>query len=171
MKKLLLGLLVAIVIIASYLVFNEVSYSPLKENDFQKLFKGYSGSFDKTCTKDFLGLSTHGELYEIFKYSLEDAVIDRNYPKFIEWENNKITNKTIISYWKNCPLDKQSLELYRFTLTATDLSKAKCCSSFYKELSNPKNFYSYIHFDGLEEYFLLYCTDSNELYYLRRRGF
>ena len=171
MKKVLVVILLVVVIIASYLGDSEFSFSPLKENDFQKLFKGYSGSFDKSWSKDLLGLSTHREYFEIYKYNVENVIIDKNYPKLIEWENNKFNNETLVGKWKNCPLDSQVIELYKFALISNKLANVECCSSFSKEVSNPENYYSFVRFNDLEQYFLLYCANSQTLYYIRRKGF
>lgn len=171
MKKVLLSVLFIVVIVASCLVYSEFSFSPLKEHDLQKLFKEYNGSFDKSCSKDFLGMSFKGELFEVYRYSIKGGIIDNDFPKLTEWENKKVTNETIVGKWKNCPLDYQIMELYKFTLTSNNLDDVKCCSSFNKEILNPKNYYSFVHFNDLEQYFLLYCTDSQELYYIRRKGF
>jgi len=171
MKKVLLGILFIVVILASYLVYNELSFSPIKKNDLQKLFKGFNGGFYKSCSKDFLGVSSKGELFEIYRYNINGGIIDNDFPKLSEWESKEVTNKTIIGKWKNCPLDYRTMELYKFTLTSNNLDDVKCCNSFNKELLNPRNYYSFVHFNDLEQYFLLYCTDSQELYYLRRKGF
>lgn len=170
-KKVLLGVLFIVAIIVSYLVYSEFSFTPLKEYDLQKLFKGYSGSFDKSCSKDFLGMSSKGELFEVYRYNIKGGVIDNDFPKLTEWENTEVTNETIVGKWKNCPLNYQTMKLYKFTLTSNNLDDVKCFSSFNKEILNPKNYYSFIHFNDLEQYFLLYCTDSQELYYIRRKGF
>jgi len=71
----------------------------------------------------------------------------------------------------NCPLDSSTVKLYKSTLTVNNLDKIECCNSFNTNLSNSKNYYSYIYFNELEQYFLLYCTDKQELFYIRRRGF
>ena len=65
MRKILLGLLFIIVIVVSYLIYTEFSFSPLNKKDFQKLFKGENISFEKSCSKDFVGSSIHGEIFEI----------------------------------------------------------------------------------------------------------
>jgi hypothetical protein len=171
MKKILLGVLFIVVIITSYLVYKELSFSPLDKHDFQKLFKEYNGSFDKSCSKDFLGVSSNGELFEIYRYKINGGIINENFPKITEWEGKEITNEITVGKWKNCPLDNQTIELYKFTLTSNNLDDVKCFNSFNKEILNQKNYYSFIHFNELEQYFLLYCTDSQELYYIRRKGF
>ncbi len=171
MKKVLLGLSFVIGVVFFYLIYTEFSFSPLKENDFKKLFKGYVGNARKSCSKDFLGVSSKGELFEIYLFSTNNVIIDKDFPKINEWENKVIANETVISKWINCPLDSQSRQLYNFTLTSNNFDDLKCSNSFNKEMSNPKNYYSYIHFNELEQYFLLYCTVKQELYYIRRKGF
>lgn len=58
-----------------------------------------------------------------------------------------------------------------FLLTMNDLNGQACSSSFYKELDNPRNYYSYIYINELENYFLLYCVDKGYFYYIRYKGF
>ncbi len=168
MKKLFFSILLLVSFGVFYLIYQEYSFTPLKENDFQKLF-GKNVKFNKLYSKDFIGLSLHGELFEIYKYNIKDAIIDKNYPKITEWEHQKITNEVIISKWRNCPLDSQSLNLYKTTLEINN--DIKSVDSFYNELFNPQNYYSYICFEESNQYFLLYCTQNHKLYYIRRKGF
>jgi hypothetical protein len=153
------------------LIYDEFSFSPLKKNDLQKLFKGYDGSFHKVCSKDFLGISSKGELFDIFFYKLESAEIRTDFPQLSKWGNKEITNETLVGKWKNCPLDSLAMKLYEFTLTSNNLNEVKCSESLIAEIANPKNYYSYIHFNELEQYLLIYNTNKHELYYIRRKGF
>lgn len=171
MKKTFLGLLLLTVIIVFYLIYTEFSFSPLKENDFQKLFKGYIGKAHKYCSKDFLGIGSHSELFEIYLYNITNAKIDKGFPKINEWENKEISSEAIVGKWKNCPLDTMAMRLFKFTLTSNNLDDVKCSSSFTKDILDPNNYYSYVYFNELEQYFILYCTDKQELYYIRRKGF
>lgn len=171
MKKMFLVLLFIIVAVISNLIYTDFSFSPLKEKEFKKLFKGYIGDPNKFCSKDFLGVSSKGELFDIYLYNTNNAIIDKDFPKIDEWGNKKITKESFICKWKNCPLDSQTMELYKFTLASNNLDEVKCSNTFNKEILNSKNYFSYIHFNELEQYFLLYCTDKQELYYIRRKGF
>ena len=171
MKKALLGVLFIVVIIISYVVYKELSFSPLDKQDFQKLFNEYNGDFDKSCSKDFLDVSSNGELFEIYLYKIKGGVINKSLPEITEWEDKEITNEAKVGKWRNCPLDNQTNELYKFTITSNNFDNLKCFNHFNKELLNQKNYYSFIYFNELEQYFLLYCTESQELYYIRRKGF
>lgn len=171
MKKIFLSLLFIVILIISYLIYMEISFSPLKQNDFEKIFKGYVGSYNESCRKDFLGITSHGELFEIYLYNIKGAIIDKGFPKLNKWENEELSPESIVGKWENCPLDSQTMELYKFTLTSKNFDDVKCGNSFNNELLNPKNYYSYIYFNELEQYFLLYCSNKQELYYIRRRGF
>lgn len=171
MKKMFFSVLLILAIGVSYLVYNEYSFSPLKERDFQNLFMGNKVTFDKSCSKDFLGIGLHGELFEIYRYKMTGVIIDKSFPKITEWEHKEIVENVIVEKWKSCPIDSQAIELYKFTLKVNDFDKESCFSSFNKEILNPKNYYTYVHFNDLEQYFLLYCTNSQDLYYLRKRGF
>lgn len=168
MKKFLLAVLIIVVIVVCYLLYKEYSFSPLNKKDFQKLFKGDNISFDKSCSQDFIGASVHGELFEFYKYKIKGVTIDKDYPRITAWENKKITNPTAIGRWKNCPIDSQTTALYQSSiLSSMNLENVKCGSSFKKDIINPNNYYSYVYFSESEEYFLLYCTDRQELYYIR----
>ena len=171
MKKVLLGLLFVIVIAISYLIYTELSFSPLKEVDFQKLFKGYIGKPNKICRKDFIGISSHGEIFDMYVYSTKNALIDKDFPKITEWENKKLTNASVMGKWRNCPLDSQIIAFYEPIFGVRNFEDVKKYSSFKKDIINPDNYYSYVYFSEAEEYFLLYCTDRKELYYIRLKGF
>ncbi|SFE46018.1 hypothetical protein SAMN05518672_106201 [Chitinophaga sp. CF118] len=172
MKKFLLGsVLFLLVMGCSYLIYREYSFSPLKKGDFQKIFVEQNISFNNSCSKDFLGISSGSELFEIYLYNVKGGIISKEFPKITEWEHKEITDKVVVGKWKNCPIDSQTMVLYKFALKANDFDKVKCFNSFNKEVLNPTNYYCFVHFNDLEQYFLLYCTDCQELYYIRRKGF
>jgi hypothetical protein len=168
--KILLGILFLIVAGVAFIIYEEVSFNPLEQKDFQKLFKNFNGSFRKSCSKDFIGFSIHGEIFDMYRYKISGAVIDGDFPKITKWENKEISEETqLVGKWRNCPLDAKTEELY-YILTVSDFNNVKCGISFKKELLNPKNYYSYIHFPTTRQYFLLYCTESREFYYIRKYG-
>lgn len=172
MKKVLLGLVFVMLIVASYLIYTEYSFNPLKEDDFKKLFKGYIGKPNMICSKDFIGMSSHGEVFDIYVYSTKNALINKDFPEIKEWENKKVTNTTVIGKWRNCPIDSQTKAFYEPIFGVENFKNVKeCRSSFNEEMINPKNHYSYVYFSEGEEYFLLYCIDKQELYYIRFKGF
>jgi hypothetical protein len=171
MKKILLVVLFVIAILASYVVYKELIFSPLEEKDFKKIFKDYKGNFNKSCSEDFLDASSNGELFEIYLYKIKGGVINKSLLEITEWEDKEVTNEVKVGKWRNCPLDNQTNELFKFTLTTNNFDNLKCFNYFNKELLNQKNYYSFIYFSELEQYFLLYCTESQELYYIRRKGF
>lgn len=172
MKKILFIALLLISIVVVYLYLQEASFSPLKKKDFQTLFPDYKGGGKKVCSVDFVGLSSHGELFEFYLYKTSNVSIDTAYPKFTdEWERKELTNNVVLSKWKTCPIDTGMMELYEFTLRVNDFEEKECSSSFNEALSNPKNYYSCVYFNELEEYLLLFSPDKQELYYIRRKGF
>jgi len=157
---------------AILLYLNDTSFSPLKEKDFKKIFYKYNGKTEKICDVDFLGINFKSEWFEVYLYKVGAVPVDLNYPEYNGmWEQKEFTNETVISKWKSCPLDSVSYKFYEFTLTAESFDEQECIKSFNTELNNPKNYYSYIYFNELEQYFLLYCPDIENLYYVRRKGF
>lgn len=173
MKKIIIALLLIVTIIVGWIwiCFNEYSFSPLKQKDFKKLFNVHHKDPQKLCSKDFLGFSSKGESFEVYLYQANEIEFKQNFSDITEWEGRLITDSTIVSAWKQCPLDSQAISLYNFTLTVNDFDKLKCFNSFNKEKADPKNYYSFVHFNELEQYFMLYSVDRHELYYIRRRGF
>jgi hypothetical protein len=161
-----LGLLLSTLI---YLCYEEFSFTPIKEAEFKNIFKGHNINFSKLCSKDFIGLSLHGELFEIYLYKVYGAVINNNLPDIDKWENKKITKNTHVSKWNVCPPDYKTQNICGF-LTVSNYDNTNCSKLFISNLYNIKNYYSYIDFDGAEQYFLLYCSDSHELFYIRKRG-
>ena len=80
----------------------------------QKLFKEYNGNLKKSCSKDFIGISIHGEVFDMYKYKIKGSVIiDKDFPKMTKWENKEIRDETLfVGKWRNCPLDPATKELY-----------------------------------------------------------
>lgn len=146
-----------------------LTFTPLKDKEFKKLFFSY-GEINKKYSADYIGLSGHGELLEIYLFNTKKIQLGINYPNYSsEWENEKIKNETITSKWINCPLDTATYRLFKFALKSNDYNQNKCLKSFNMDLCNPDNFYSYVYFNDLEHYLLLYCPQKEELYYVRVR--
>ena len=142
-------------------------FNPLQSQELRKIFLSYE-KIKKRCSIDNIKLSSHGELFEIYLFNTQKAILDINYPNYAnEWEKEKITSETIISKWKKCPLDTTAYKLFKFAFTTNNYNQSECLKSFSTELSEPNNFYSYVYFNDLEYYFLLYCTHKEELYYIR----
>lgn len=173
MKKYILILIVILSILGvSYIVIKELTYTPLTEKDFKNIFPDYDGNAKKKCHVDFIGLSLHGELFDVFIYELNEMTIDLQYPNFKNGLGN-ITisdDKFVFSQWKKCPLDSLTYFQYKDVLTIEDFSKKTCTYSFNSDLVNSMNYYSYLYVNELECYFFLYCPDKNYLYYVRKKG-
>ncbi len=169
MKKAVKLLFIVFILGISYLIYDDLSFDPLSKADFAKIFVGYNGKTKVLCKKDFIGIATRGEFFELYEYSLDDVKIKNDYPLFINWENSNVTKETIIGKWQNCPINKDVMKLYRFTIGSENLNSSDCSILFKKEMLNPQNFYSYISISETEQYFFLYSSERNQLYYIRRR--
>lgn len=169
MKKFSFVLIVVIVIVF-YLMYNELTYSPLDKITSKNLF---NQSFDlkKLCSIDFLGFNLKGEFFELYKYGVIQVDIDSSFLNIQVWENKKLLKNTIIGKWKSCPLDSLTSQLYEFTLTVNDFNKWECSNSLNEALKDSRNYYSYIYINELEQYFFLYTPHEETFYYLRRKGF
>jgi hypothetical protein len=172
MRKFIIILLLLIGLGIVLLYLNEKSFSSLKDKDFQKLFYNYNGSTEKICDVDFLGKNFKSEWFEAYLYKVDAVPVNSNYPDYKGiWEQKEITDEVITSKWRSCPLDSVTNKLYEFTLTVENFDEKECIKSFNTELNNPNNYYSHIYFNELEQYFILYCPDIGNLYYIRRKGF
>ena len=135
-----------------YHIENKV-FNPLQSQELRKIFLSYE-KIKKRCSIDNIKLSSHGELFEIYLFNTQKAILDINYPNYA-------------NEWEKCPLDTTAYKLFKFAFTTNNYNQSECLKSFSTELSEPNNFYSYIYFNDLEYYFLLYCTHKEELYYIR----
>lgn len=156
----------------TYFGVKELTYSPLTEKDFKELFPDYDGNAKKECYVDFIGLSMQGELFDLSTYKLNRVTIDSQYPDFKNgWAPVPMSSDELFfSKWKKCPVDSLTFLRCKDLLTMQDFGKEKCAYSFYSDLADSLNYYSYLYVDGLECYFCLYCPDKNYLYYVRKRG-
>lgn len=132
-----------------YCYIDILTFTPLKDKEFKKLFFSYE-EIKKKHSADYIGLSNHGELLEIYLFNTQKVILGINYPNYSsEWENEKINNETITSKWRNCPLDTTIYRLFKFALKSNDNNQNKCLKSFNMDLCNPDNFYSYVYFNDL----------------------
>ena len=170
-NKFLLSILLMSVL-GGIIYYNEKTYSPLKATDFQKLFPNYRGNVDKIYGKDFIGLSFHNELFELYLYKMmENVSINENYPKFEEWEKNEIINKKEnSSTWKKCPMDIKEKEKFKDVIALEVFKQDMYGKNFNAILNNSNNYYTYVYINELEYYFFLFNKDKGELYYIRKAG-
>ena len=167
-KYIIIISLMLLLTLGFYVVVKELTYSPLTEKDFNKLFLNYN-SAKKKCSVDFIGLSLHGELFDIFKYELNNVIVDSLYPIIKDsWSN--ISGEYIVTKWKKIPMDSTAYSRCEDIIDLGNYSEQKCSSSFASELSNPMNYYCYIYVNELEYYFCLYCPRKHYLYYVRKKG-
>lgn len=159
-------------VLGGIIYYNEKTYSPLKATDFQKLFPNYRGNADKIYGKDFIGLSFHNELFELYLYKMmENVSINENYPKFGEWEKNEIVNKKEnSSTWKKCPMDIKEKEKFKDVIASEVFEEDMHGKNFRTILNDTNNYYTYVYINELEYYFFLFNKDKEELYYIRKAG-
>lgn len=171
MKKIIIAFVIIILFGVGYLFITEITYSPLKLKELKMLFPSDSGSITKISSKDFIGFNMHRDIYDAYLYKLDSVYIDSTFPRIINnWENEKISSQTIISMWKNCPIDSISKNIYGFGNTDLNFQTWKYSSLFQEEISNKENYYSYIYQDEQHKYFLLYNPTKKMLYYIRVNG-
>ncbi len=170
MRKVLKLLSIVLILGILYLIYDDLAFDALQRADFAKIFVGYNGKTKLVCKKNFIGITTSGDFFELYMYSLGDVKINNNYPQFRNLENGTVTKETTIGKWRNCPINKGVIKLYRFTIGANNLNTSDCAILFKNEILNPRNFYSYISINDTEQYFFLYSSATNKLYYIRRKG-
>ncbi len=169
--KIFIIIIISIVFgIIFYVLYSNQIYNPL-ENHNSKIFGIEDVKIEKLHQKDFLGVSAKNELFEIYLYKIENANINNSYPDFRIWEGKEVGKDNIILHWQNCPLDSQTINLFEFSLNYKDISSLNWAQNLLNETKNNENYYSYVHFSDLEQYFLLYCSTKNELFYIRKKGF
>ena len=163
-------LLVGIISILCYGVYGKMTFTPLKEKDFECLFPNYTNA-DVVFYKDFIGWS-HGDYFEFFVYRIANVEIDSNYPIIDKnWEHVVLPDTVEIVTWSNCPLDSTTQLKYGNELIWIMDSKIKEGKMLQGELKDKNNYYSCIYVNGLEKYFLLYNPSKDILYYIRQNGF
>lgn len=170
-KKIVLTVLLSVLTLVCYVVVKELTYSPLTKANFNNLFPDYDNSAKKKCEVDLIGFSLHGELFDIFKYELNDMTIDSCYPSIKDnWTNIAVSEECVVSAWQRIPIDSVTFCRCKDVFCLESYGGKRCCVSFVSELSNPTNFYSCLYVNELEYYFFLYCPDKHYLYYVRKNG-
>lgn len=146
------------------LIWKEERPTYKEENGLLNLFQKVKG---KPVRVAYRHLDTYKD---ISKYQIQDAVIDNNLPKIKEWNQRKTTNSTVIHKWDACPMEQKFARVKEDAIRGIDWSSnsgCEFCQEFAAELESPKNYYSFVRFDSLEQYLWLYCPEKNNLYYSR----
>lgn len=98
-------------------------------------YKTKGDNSEKKCDVDFIGLSLHGELFDIFTYELSDVTIDNSYPSINDsWTNITASDELVVSVWKRIPIDSLTLIRCKDIFDLGNHRGKRCCSSFVSEL-------------------------------------
>lgn len=171
MKRIILIFLVFLALACTYLICNELSYSPLTSSETGKLFKEFKGNYHKVKGKDLIGLSTHGDIYDIYLYHFDDVKAEGNFPQIdSKWEKHQVISSTLVGKWTECPLDSIALKLNKSILEPIPNNGEQWLKDFNNQLDDKNNYYSYLYFDEANQYFFLFCPISNSLFYVRKNG-
>jgi len=165
MKKILLFI---VLVIAIVIISDELSFDPLSKDDLHKLFSDYSETPKMIMKNDFIGLSIHGEIFDMYCYMINNVKLNSNNFMISSWENKPIDNNTLIKSWKKTPIDLLDMKKNDM-LFVSNVKQKEWYKHFSNELFNSKNYYSYIYVDEDEQYFLLYVSHTKELYYFRKK--
>lgn len=175
MRKFFYILFTSLFIIGVILFIDEISYNPLKKEDFKILFHNYESGFKKQCDIDFLGWNSKGEFFDFYSYKTNTSIKENNfigYPNFdFKWKNVDASDESVYSRWKKTPIDTISASKLKELLFLEDYDKYECSKLFKKQLTEQGNYYSYYYVNELEQYLFLITLEKKQLYYLRKRGF
>lgn len=163
MKKVFLWISFGVISIIAYSYYKELNNYPLEMQDFKKLFSGNIKRADKIYSHDFIGLSFHGEIYDVTIYKLIGHPLISDTPKILKWENDTINKSSIVNPWKKCPVDSETISLNKYIKTQ-NIHNEIFSEKYFQEMNNYNNYYKYIIKSNGNSYFFLYCSDGNLLY-------
>ena len=154
-----------------YLIIEEITYSPLKKNEFDCIFKKYNKTKLKR-KKIFFFLTIHGDRDDIYEYKVEKGVLNTNFPVLLKkWNEELIDEKSIVSGWRKCPIDSSTISLFLFMHRLKDgygyrshFFESNLLVDFRKAQDNSDNLYCYIITEK-SYHFFIYCPKKNILYY------
>ncbi len=162
--------IIAIFLIISYLVYTEITYSPLNKDELNSIFYSYE-NVKKKRSKDFIKLDLHGDRDEIYEYKVKKGVLNTNFPISLKkWNEELIDDKSIVSGWKKCPLDSSTISMFFLHRLKegygyrSHFLESNLLVDFRKAQDNGDNLYCYIITEE-SYYFFIYCPKKNILYY------
>ena len=169
MKKVFLWISFGIISIIGCLYYQAMNCNPLEMHDIKKLFAGSINRVDKIYSHDFIGLSFHGEIYDVTIYKLIGHPLISDTSKILKWENDAIDKSSIVNPWKKCPVDSETISLNNYIKTQ-NIHNEIFSEKYFQEMNNYNNYYKYIKKSNGNSYFFLYRSDGNLLYYIRLEG-
>lgn len=162
--------IIVVFIIVSYLVYTEITYSPLNKDELNSIFYSYE-NIKKKRSKDFIKLDLHGDRDEIYEYKVKKGVLNTNFPISLKkWNEELIDEKTIVSGWKKCPIDNSTISMFFLHRLKKGFGyrshflESNLLVDFRKAQDNCDNLYCYIVTDE-STHFFIYCPEKNILYY------
>ncbi len=131
---------------------------------------------------DFIGISTHGELFDYHKYSLDEETVNQfvrsgrfaHYPLFEDslYISPRQAGPVNFSRWKQTPLITQEDQTYMRILVFGNLNEYASSREFIKAdyLTKPGNYYAYFSTYPIGNYLYVLVPGENTLYLVRKRG-
>lgn len=130
-------------------------YQPLSSEDFQALFSEYS-SIKKIKSRDALFLTIHGEEYELYGYSIENATPKESFSLDKQWNGQQLSKDARVVPW--------TAELFMID-DYYPIAESKLKRDFLRYWNNPSALRCCIVSDN-NTYWFVYYPEEDLLLYL-----
>ncbi|MFN6378595.1 MAG: hypothetical protein ACK4WD_04930 [Flavobacteriales bacterium] len=166
-SKIAVFIMVAISLLV-YTVYTSVNYDPLSQENKQLIVGDEKVKMELIFSKDLIGLSLKGELFDIYIYNTNLQSPPLFTPEILEWQGKKHNENCRLYGWSK--LLKKDKELDSIPLHALHMADHQLTFEFLQDIKNNSCHFFYIKFHEMENYLFLYSETSKKLCYIRNRG-
>ena len=168
-SKIAVFIMVAISLLV-YTVYTSVNYDPLSQENKQLIVGDEKVKMDLIFSKDLIGLSLKGELFDIYIYNTNLQSSPNSTPDVIEWQGKKYNESSKLYGWSKLLKKNKNKELDSMPLHALKMADHQLTLEFLQDIENNSCHFFYIKFHEMENYLFLYSETSKKLCYIRNRG-
>ena len=153
-----------------YIIFTSRNYDPLSQENKEQIIGREKIKMEMIYSKDLIGLSLKGELFELYIYNTNLKNPPHTTPNIVEWQGKSLNESCKVSGWSkllNNPENNEFDTMPTYALTMVDNNITK---QFLEDIENNLCHYCYIKFHDMENYLFLYSETSNMICYIRNRS-
>jgi hypothetical protein len=170
MKSKIAVLIMVAISLLVYTVYTSVNYDPLSKENKQLIVGDEKVKMELIFSKDLIGLSLKGELFDIYIYNTNLKSSPNSTPDVIEWQGKYLNKSCKISGWSKLLKKSENKEFDSLPIYALNMADNKIAKQFLQDIENNSCHFCYIKFHEMENYLFLYSETSKMICYIRNRS-
>ena len=174
LRKIAYTLLGLVVVVLLFAIAGEFLYEPMDKDKMGALIGNALVDYSVDCKEDFIGISIHGDIFDFYRYSLNNFTVDSSLHQFPNYEmllNLSSVQNVSSSTWKRTPIDSSDTKFYKQVADFQNLMDADCSRKFVTKdyVNDTGNFFTYYSAYPVGTHFYALVPDEKKLFVIRKK--